>query len=63
MTDPQLVFVRFDGVTDLDLQGRVLLALEKLMREWGIEAEVYKDTAPDDSRLRLAMTTERRSTL
>lgn len=44
-------------------QGIALLALEKLLRELGVPAEVYKRTAPDDSRLRSSMTPEQRAML
>ena len=44
-------------------QGRVMLAMERTLREAGIAAEVFKRTAPDDSKLRLKMTKEEREKL
>lgn len=57
------VIVRFGSGIDIDFQGRALLAFEKWMRERGVKAEVFKESTPDDSKLRLAMTPEKRMTL
>ena len=64
---PQLppfhVIVDFgDGIPG-DAQGVVLLAMERSLREMGIPAEVYKEDAKDDSKLRLSMTEEKRMSL
>ena len=58
------VVVKFgDGISS-DAQGRALLAMEKFLRiELGVPAEVYKETMQDDSKLRLAMTDDRRKSL
>lgn len=60
---PFAVLVDFGASIGHAEQGVALLALEKLLRELGIPAEVYKRTAPDDSRLRSSMTTEQRAML
>lgn len=44
-------------------QGEVMLAMEKSLRAAGVDAEVFKKTMPDDSKLRLKMTTEERAKL
>lgn len=57
------VIVNFGKGIGSDMQGRALLAFEKFMREGGVPAEVYKETAPDDSKLRRNMTKEQRENL
>lgn len=57
------VLVDFGAAVPSDIQGRVLLQMERTLRESGIPAEVFKRTAPDDSKLRLRMTTEERKKL
>lgn len=54
------VIVDFGKGIPPDLQGHVLLQMERTLRERGVEAEVFKRTAPDDSKLRLRMTTDER---
>ena len=57
------VIVDFGKNIAPDLQGVVLLQMERTLRENGVQAEVFKRTAPDDSKLRLRMTTEERKNL
>ena len=57
------VIVDFGSGIPPDAQGRVLLNMERTLREAGVAAEVFKRTAPDDSKLRLRMTTEERKKL
>ena len=57
------VIVDFGRAVPPDLQGRVMLHLEKELREAGCPACVFKRTAPDDSKLRLRMTDEERRKL
>lgn len=57
------VIVDFGKDVPPDLQGRVLLQMERTLRDAGIAAEVFKRTMPDDSKLRLRMTTEERAKL
>lgn len=57
------VLVNFGAGIDHDQQGRVLLAMERSLREAGIPANVFKARRGDDSQLRRAMTEERRSNL
>ena len=54
------VVVDFGKAVPPDLQGRVLLQMERTLREHGIPAEVFKRTMADDSKLRLRMTEEER---
>ena len=60
---PFHVLVDFGSGVPSDLQGVVLLAMERSLREAGCPAEVYKRAAPDDSKLRRSMTPEQRSKL
>ena len=46
-----------------DLQGVVMLQMERSLRERGVPAEVFKQTAADDSKLRISMTPEQRKNL
>lgn len=57
------VTVRFGLGYPLATQGEVLLDLEKMLRQRGLPAEVFKDTMHDDSKLRRAMTAEQRNKL
>ena len=57
------VIVQFGAGIPADEQGRVLLQMEKTLRERGMPAEVYKPTRPDDSKLRSLMTVEERAKL
>ena len=57
------VIVDFGKNIAPDLQGVVLLQMERTLRENGVQAEVFKRTAPDDSKLRLRMTAEERKNL
>lgn len=58
------VVVRFpDGISH-DVQGRSLLAMEKMLREMTHQdVRVVKDLMGDDSKLRRAMTIEMRQKL
>lgn len=55
MSTANEVIVDFGTVVPPDTQGRVLLYLERWLREEGIPAEVLKRTAPDDSKVRLRL--------
>ena len=57
------VVVDFGKAVPPDLQGRVLLYMERMLREAGVPAEVFKATMKDDSKLRLRMTTVERQKL
>lgn len=57
------VIVDFGKDVPPDLQGRALLYMERMLREHGVPAEVFKRTAPDDSKLRLRMTDDERRKL
>lgn len=57
------VLVQFGSDIPLDLQGPALLHLEQELREAGVEAEVYKHTKADDSKVRNLMTLEKRASL
>jgi hypothetical protein len=63
MSKQNEVLVKFGEGIPLDLQGSVLLHLEMELREAGVEAEVYKHTKPDDSKVRQLMTLEKRASL
>jgi len=54
---------RFGKGVPPDLQAASMMMVERWLREKGIPAEVFKDNMADDSRLRLAMTEERRAKL
>ena len=62
MTDYHVI-VKFGKGIPNDLQGVVMLAMEKSLRERGVPAEVFKETMPDDSKLRRLMTVEERAKL
>lgn len=57
------VIVDFGKGVPPDLQGAVLLQMERTLRERGVQAEVFKRTMADDSKLRLRMTEEERQKL
>lgn len=57
------VLVRFGKDIPPDLQGRVMLHMEKELREAGLDAEVFKKSIGDDSKLRSSMTAEQRAKL
>ena len=46
-----------------EAEGPVMLHIEKVLRQMGYSAEVYKETKPDDSKLRSLMTVEQRAKL
>ena len=60
---PNHIIVKFGSGIPADEQGRAMLAMEKGLRERGVEAEVFKETKADDSKLRRAMTIEERARL
>lgn len=57
------VLIDFGSGIPGHLQGVVMLAMEKQLRQLGVPAEVFKRTAPDDSKLRSLMTVEQRARL
>ena len=57
------VIVKFGSGIHADLQGVVMLHMEKELRELGVPAEVFKESTPDDSKLRSLMTVEQRESL
>ncbi len=61
---PLHVIVRFgSGISDA-VQGKLMLEMERWLRgAWGIEAEVFKETMADDSKLRRRMSPEERAKL
>jgi hypothetical protein len=64
MSDQQYqIIVKFGAGIKSYVQGPVMLAMEKSLREQGIPAEVLKDTMPDDSKLRSKMTVAERGKL
>ena len=54
------VIVDFGKGVPPDLQGRVMLQMERALREAGVAACVFKKTMRDDSKLRLRMTDDER---
>lgn len=60
---PYHVLVQFGRGVSGDAQGKALLAFERFLRELGVPAEVYKQIAADDSKLRREMTPEQRDRL
>lgn len=60
---PFQVELRFGTAIPSAMQGVVMLAMEKYLREQGIPAEVFKQTKADDSKLRRNMTDEERAKL
>ena len=64
MIQPLHVIVDFGSGIPSDIQGVVMLAMEKTLRkETGMDIEVFKQTREDDSKLRRSMTTEQRASL
>ena len=60
------VIVKFGKAIAPDVQGRALLAFERLLRdmtEHKLWIEVFKETMGDDSKLRRLMTPEQRKNL
>ena len=57
------VIVDFGKRIPKDAQGKALLAMEKMLREIGIPALVFKRTMADDSKRRSLMTVEERNKL
>lgn len=55
--------IKFGPAISGEDQGRLLLAWEKLSREMGIRAELFKETKADDSKLRIMMTPAERKKL
>ena len=60
---PCHVVIRFGRDIPASVQGEVMLAMEKDLRGRGLQAEVFKDTMGDDSRLRSNMTPTQREKL
>ena len=60
---PLHVIVRFgSGIPDA-AQGQLMLTMEKWLRCDGLQAEVFKETMADDSKLRRMMSPEQRAKL
>ena len=57
------VIVDFGKAVPPDIQGLVLMTMERTLREAGVPAHVFKRTMLDDSKLRLRMTEEERQKL
>jgi hypothetical protein len=57
------VIVTFGSAFTADQQAKFLFAFEKMMREEGVPAEVYKHYMEDELKSRKAMTIEERSKL
>ena len=60
---PYYIVVKFGSGVPSEHQSRVMFAMEKWLRESGIPVEVFKETMPDDSKLRRNMTKEQRDKL
>ena len=61
--NPYQVRIQFgSGIPD-ELQGKVMLDLERSLRQAGLDAWVEKDPMGDDSKLRVKMTLEERNKL
>ncbi len=60
---PYHAVVSFGVGIPSEAQSVIMLAMEKRLRDMGIQAEVFKNTMQDDSRLRRSMTTEQRERL
>ena len=63
MLAPNLIRVEFGSNYPSEVQGHVMLMLEKYLREMGFEASVEKHIKGDDSKLRVRMTQEERDKL
>lgn len=65
MTIPKLhVEIKWGEGVPNTVRGRAMLALERHLREMtGLWIEVFNETRPDDSRLRVMMTEEERARL
>ena len=57
------ITIKFGNGIPPDLQGWAMLAMERMLREKGVPAEVFKETMADDSKLRRLMTVEQREKL
>jgi hypothetical protein len=57
------VIVDFGSAIPASIQGEVMFAMEKNLRERGLPAEVLKKTMVDDSKLRNMMTPTQRAKL
>ncbi len=57
------VIIQFGAGIPSDIQGVVMLAMERQLREMGLPAEVFKQTKEDDSKLRRSMTVLERAKL
>jgi len=57
------IVVKFGKGIPQDAQGPVMLAMEKSLRESGYPVCVFKETMPDDSKLRRSMTPLERASL
>ncbi len=62
MTDHQIIIEFGKGISP-DVQGKAMLALEKMLREQGLPVVVLKHTMPDDNKSRRLMTLEQRDKL
>lgn len=61
---PHHIIMEFGSAISGDLQGKLMLDLEKHLRQsTGLPIEVFKATMPDDSKLRRSMTQEQREKL
>jgi hypothetical protein len=60
---PLHVIVRFGSAIPDAAQGEVMLFMEKHLRRSGIQAEVFKETMVDDSKLRRLMSPAQRAKL
>ncbi len=63
MLEPNHVQVQFGSGIPNEYQGKVMMAMERSLRELGVPAEVFKETLGDDSKLRVLMTPEQRAKL
>ena len=57
------IIVKFGNGIPSDAQSVAMFRMEKMLREMGIPAEVFKETKADDSKLRRNMTQEQRQNL
>ncbi len=60
---PHHIIVKFGGGIPAEAQGPALLVMERWLREYGVSAEVYKETMVDDLKSRRNMTEEQRANL
>ena len=57
------MLVQFGSAIPNGAQAETMMAMEKSLRAKGIQAEVFKETMDDDSKLRRMMTPEQRAKL